>query len=57
MVYAEQVDTKVTESITALHAACSQGHSQVVAVLLSAGAKPEITDNEGNTALHFAAVG
>lgn len=47
----------VADNLTALHAACHQGHRQIVAILLNAGAKIDVTNNTGNTALHFAAQG
>lgn len=40
---------------TALHLACQQGHLPCVALLLSAGALPDLTDDRGNTALHYSA--
>lgn len=51
-----QVDMKQSEK-TALHVACHEGHQQIVALLLSAGARPEIADDEGDTAYHFAVFG
>ena len=51
-----KVNIKV-RGITALHAAAHQGHQQTVTVLLSAGAKIELTDDDGDTAIHFAANG
>lgn len=38
---------------TALHSASSQGHVEMVQLLVSAGARVEIGDREGWTALHF----
>jgi ankyrin repeat protein len=54
--FGQQVDVKV-QNITALHAASHQGHQTVVAILLKAGAKVDITDKDGDTAIHFAANG
>ena len=52
----QQVNTKA-EDITALHAASVQGHQQVVAELLNAGAKSDIVDNEGLTPIFYAVSG
>jgi E3 ubiquitin-protein ligase mind-bomb len=51
-----QADIKV-ENKTALQVAAHQGFQQIVTLLLAAGAKPEITDDEGDTAYHYAAYG
>lgn len=45
------------ENRTALQVAAHQGHLQVVQVLLNAGAKMEIQDGDGDTAIHYAAFG
>jgi E3 ubiquitin-protein ligase mind-bomb len=51
-----QADIKV-QNRTALQVAAHQGHQQIVALLLAAGAKSEITDDDGDTAYHYAAYG
>jgi ankyrin repeat protein len=56
LLFGLQVDVKV-QNMTALHAASHQGHQTVVAILLKAGAKVDITDKDGDTAIHFAANG
>ena len=40
---------------TPLHVASTFGHSNIVQILLEAGAVPNLQDSLGNTALHFAA--
>ena len=40
---------------TPLHRAASRGHLDIVKVLLSANASPNMADGEGNTPLHLAA--
>ena len=45
------------QGITALHAASHKGHTQVVTVLLEAGARTDVTDDSDNTPLHYAANG
>eukprot|EP01036_Dinobryon_divergens_P029330 gene29330-38409_t len=44
-----------TDESTALHAASSSGHAEVVDILLKAGAKVDAEDKERNTPLHNAA--
>ena len=39
---------------TALHHACFEGNAELVSVLLSAGADPSITDNDGESAFDCA---
>ena len=43
------------EGSTALHLAVIEGRTQALAILLNAGANPNITDQPGNTPLHIAA--
>ena len=43
------------EGKTALHFAAQMGHSEVMGVLLEAGADFKLVDDEGSTALHLAA--
>ncbi|EPS37558.1 hypothetical protein H072_8730 [Dactylellina haptotyla CBS 200.50] len=40
---------------TALHAACENGHEDVVRILLQRGASATVTDKDGRTPLHLAA--
>ena len=45
------------ENKTALHLAAYEGQVEVVKFLLQNNADTAMTDNEGDTALHFAAFG
>ncbi|KAK7791090.1 hypothetical protein R5R35_000511 [Gryllus longicercus] len=54
--FPEKVDGK-SGGKTCLQVACHQGHTELVCFLLSAGASPEIPDDEGDTALHYSAFG
>ena len=42
---------------TAMQVASHQGHLEIVSLLLSAGAKLELQDEDGDTALHYSAFG
>lgn len=42
---------------TCLQVAAHQGHTELVGFLLSKGASMEIADDDGDTALHYAAFG
>ena len=46
-----------TENKTALHLACYEGHTEIVECLLQHKADANIVDDEGDTALHYAAFG
>ena len=41
---------------SALQCACANGHSSIVALLLSKGAQPNLENREGNTPLHWASL-
>jgi ankyrin repeat protein len=43
------------ESASLLHEAAAAGHAPIVAMLLAAGAAPDVLDEDGQTALHHAA--
>jgi len=45
------------EDLTALHVASHGGFQPIVTILLDAGAKSEIGDNEGRTSVHYAVAG
>mmetsp|Transcript_16509 Transcript_16509/g.26828 ORF Transcript_16509/g.26828 Transcript_16509/m.26828 type:complete len:711 (-) Transcript_16509:104-2236(-) len=49
--------TKDAKQATALHLACSHGHTEIVAALLKAGFSASSRDKNGLTALHLAASG
>lgn len=51
-----QADYKEGE-MTALQVASHQGHKQIVVLLISKGAKVDMTDNNGDNAIHFATIG
>lgn len=51
-----QVDTK-NQGRTALQVAAYLGQVELVRLLLQARASVDLTDDEGNTALHYAALG
>lgn len=51
-----QVDQK-SSGKTALQVACHQGHIEIVRLLLTSGADLEAQDEDGDTALHYAAFG
>ena len=51
------INTPNTEGFTPLHAACQEGHRDIVAVLSAAGAKTDATDDEGSTPLFVAVCG
>ena len=51
-----QVDQK-SSGKTALQVACHQGHLEIVQLLLGAGAKLELQDEDGDSALHYSAFG
>lgn len=42
---------------TCLQVASHQGHTELVALLLARGASLEVADDDGDTALHYAAFG
>lgn len=44
----------VRRNKTALHYACTNGHSQIVAYLLNIGVNPDGRDSSDNTAIHYA---
>jgi len=50
------VNIKV-ENRTALQLAAHEGHQDVVLLLLNAGADTKIQDEDGDSALHYAAYG
>ncbi|WP_410525987.1 ankyrin repeat domain-containing protein [Rickettsia endosymbiont of Cantharis rufa] len=50
------MNTKEIYSYTPLHFAANYGNYFIVALLLSYGANPNIQNNNGETALHFAAI-
>jgi len=39
---------------TPLHLACIRGYTDCARILLAAGARLDVMDNDGNTPLHFA---
>ena len=49
-----QVDTKTATGATALFAAASRGHCQIVNLLLEKGADPGIKDSQNKTAYMYA---
>lgn len=51
-----QVDIK-NQGKTALQVAAHQGHMEVVKALLQANSSIEVKDEDGDTALHYAAFG
>ena len=51
-----QVDLK-SSGKTALHMSAHQGHVDIVRLLLAAGANLELQDEDGDTALHYSALG
>jgi 26S proteasome non-ATPase regulatory subunit 10 len=53
--FGDLLDNQDGEGWTALTSACSSGHELVVRCLIAAGANPNLTNNGGRTALHYAA--
>lgn len=51
-----QVNIKV-QGRTALQLACHQGHTEIVTALVDSGADLEMTDPDGDSALHFSCFG
>lgn len=54
--YADKVDAK-SSGKTCLQVAAHQGHLELVTLLLSRSASLEVADDDGDTALHYAAFG
>ena len=54
--YADKVDAK-SSGKTCLQVASHQGHLELVSLLLSRSASLEVADDDGDTALHYAAFG
>jgi len=52
----DKVDTK-SSGKTCLQVASHQGHNELVTLLLSKSASLEVADDDGDTALHYAAFG
>ncbi|KAK8147549.1 hypothetical protein G3M48_001448 [Beauveria asiatica] len=49
------IDERASSGMTALAASCNAGHTEIVAMLLDAGADLRMTNNKGWTPLNFAA--
>jgi hypothetical protein len=49
------INFATTDGSTPLHAACQQGHTDIVPILIEAGAKTDIADKDGETPLFVAA--
>ena len=49
-------ETDLRKKTPLLKSARHNAHSAILELLLKAGARPDIADEEGNTPLHFAAI-
>ena len=56
MIIISQANAKIGGK-TALHRAAAQGHLEVVQALIESGAEIEITDDDGDTPLHYSVGG
>lgn len=56
MQHPDKVDAK-SNGKTSLQVSSHQGHTEIVALLLSKGACLDVADDDGDTALHYAAFG